>query len=53
MCVYERERERLGHFAAQQKLTEHCKPIIMEEIKIILKKSALPGKQMDLLGIFS
>ena len=28
-----------GHFALQQKLTEHCKPTIREKIKIIkLKK---------------
>ena len=26
---------RLGHFAVQKKLIEHCKPNIMEKIKII------------------
>ena len=32
-----------------RKLTEHCKPTIMEKIKIILKKDAvLPGKQWDI-----
>ena len=33
-----RERERLGHFAIQQKLTEHCKSMVIEKIKIFKKK---------------
>ena len=28
----------LGHFAKSRKLTEHCKPTIMEKIKVIFKK---------------
>ena len=36
MCV--RERERLGHFAVQQKFTEHCISTIIEKIKILRKK---------------
>ena len=28
----------MGHFAVQWKLTERCKPTIMEKIKITLKK---------------
>ena len=31
ICVW------LGHFAVQYKLTGHCKPTIMENIKIIIK----------------
>ena len=29
---------KLGHFALQQKLTENCKPTILEKIKILQKK---------------
>ena len=38
VCVCARARARLGHFAVQQKIDEHCKPTIMEKIKIIKKK---------------
>ena len=36
-CV--RQRERLGYFAVQQKLTEHCKSTIIEKVKILQKKN--------------
>ena len=32
------EKEWLGHFAVQQKLTEHSKSIIIEKIKIFKNK---------------
>ena len=35
VCVW------LGHFAVQQKLTEHCKSTVVETIKIIKKKCQL------------
>ena len=34
VCVRERKRERLDHFDVQWKLTEHCKPAIIEKIKM-------------------
>ena len=43
VCVCERERERERErdwiaFLYSRKLTEHCKPTIMEKIKIVNKK---------------
>ena len=40
--IYTHIHIRVGHFAIQQKLTEHCKSTIMEKIKIIkLKKKTV------------
>ena len=37
MCVY----VWLGHFAVQWRVSEHCRPTIMEKIKNHLKKETL------------
>ena len=48
MCVCERERERLGHFAVEQKLTEHRKSTIIEKNFLKFKKHACLEFRPDL-----
>ena len=42
MCMW------LGHFAVQQKVTEHCKSAIAEKIKILQKYSVKSKKKFIL-----
>ena len=46
VCVY----IWLGHFAIQQKLTEHCKSTMIEKIKILVKKSSV-NRRKDVIRI--